>query len=68
MAAKLEQPVQPSYERMVRLVEKIWGFKMTLQNLYDLEETIIVALDFNLRHLNPLLFLDRYLKFYNLDP
>lgn len=40
---------------------------MPLQALYDLEEQIIVALDFNLRHLSPLLFLDRFRRLYGLD-
>ena len=60
MAAKLEQPIQPSFNRMVKLVAEQWDVKLTREDLLDLEESIIRTLDFDLRSVGPLLFLERY--------
>ncbi len=38
MSAKLEQPISPSFNRMLRLVEDEWGIKIQKQELIDLEE------------------------------
>ena len=38
MGAKLEQPIQPSYNRMVRLVATEWGVAVTKEELIDMEE------------------------------
>ena len=60
MAAKLEQPIQPSFNRMVKLVSDQWDVKLTRQDLLDLEENIIRTLDFDLRSVSPLHFLHRF--------
>ena len=41
MSAKLEQPISPSFNRMVRLVEDEWSIQIAKQELIDLEEKII---------------------------
>ena len=41
MAAKLEEPMQPSYNRMVRLVASDWNVTIVKKDLIDLEEDII---------------------------
>jgi len=41
MAAKLEQPVQPSYNRMVRFVATNWSVDLVKNELIDLERDII---------------------------
>lgn len=66
MAAKLEQPIQPSFNRMVKLVAEQWDVHITRQDLLDLEEDIIRTLDFDLRSVSPLLFLERYLRVFQL--
>lgn len=41
MAAKLEEPLQPNFSRMVRLVKSQWDVPMTKLELVNLEERII---------------------------
>ena len=67
MAAKLEEPVQPNYGRMVRLVMNQWDVQITKQDLIDLEERIIKSLDFDLHFAGPLLFLERFQRVFDLD-
>ena len=67
MSAKLEQPVQPSYNRMVRLVNAEWSVTVTKKEMIDLEESIIRMLDFDLHYTGPIPFLERFLRIYNLD-
>lgn len=67
MAAKLEQPIQPSYNRMIRLVATEWNVAVTKQELIDMEESIIRMLDFDLHFTGPIPFLERFQRIYNLD-
>ena len=60
MGAKLEQPIQPSYNRMIRLVATEWNVSVTKQELTDLEESIIRMLDFDLHFTGPITFLERF--------
>ena len=66
MAAKLEQPIQPSFNRMVKLVAEQWDVQLTRQDLLDMEENVIRTLDFDLRSVGPLLFLERYQRVFML--
>ena len=52
---------------MVRLVQKEWKIDIKIQDLYDMEESIIRMLDFDLHYCGPLPFLERYQRIYNLD-
>ena len=67
MAAKLEEPMQPSYNRMVRLVANDWNVTMEKKDLIDLEEDIIRQLDFDLLYDGPIPFLERFQRIFNLD-
>lgn len=67
MSAKLEQPMQPNFNRMVRLVETKWGVLTSRDELIEMERDVIDALDFELHYTGPLPFLERYLRAYNLD-
>lgn len=67
MAAKLEEPIQPSFKRMVRLVHKEWNFVTTKEELVDLETSIIRLLDFDLLVPSPLFFMDRYQRIFGLE-
>lgn len=60
MAAKLEEPMQPSFKRLIRLVHKEWNFITTREELIDLEASLISLLDFDLITPSPLFFLERY--------
>ena len=67
MSAKLEQPISPSSNRMVRLVEDEWNIQIGKQELIDLEESIIKTLDYELHYTCPIVFLERYQRVFNLD-
>ena len=67
MAAKLEEPMQPSFNRMVRLVAKEWNFTTTRQELIELESEVIRELDWDLVRPGPLFFLERFQRVFFLD-
>ena len=67
LACKLEQPVAPSFTRMVRLVQENWNLQIFKQDLIELEERIIKTLDFDLRFTSPIMFLERYQRIYGVD-
>lgn len=67
MAAKLEEPIQPSYNRMVRLVSNEWNVTLNKRELIELEDDIIHQLDFDLHFTGPIPFLERFQRIYNLD-
>ena len=52
---------------MVRLVASEWSTQVTKQELFDLEESIIRMLDFDLHYAGPIPFLERFQRIYNLD-
>ena len=49
---------------MVKLVKEQWDVTLTRQDLLDMEESIIRVLDFDLRSVNPLLFLERFQRVF----
>lgn len=59
--------MQPSYNRMIRLVASEWKFTVSKQDIFDLEESIIRNLDFDLHFTSPIPFLERFQRIYNLD-
>ena len=67
IAAKIEQPISPSFVRMTHLVKEEWGVEISKKELIDLEDRVLLTLDFELHHVSPLPFLDRYLRLYGLD-
>jgi len=46
IAAKLEQPISPSFNRMLALLPASEQKTITKQNLVDLEEQILISLKF----------------------
>ena len=67
MAAKLNQPIAPSFNRMIALLHEEHDTLLAKQDLLNMEETIIRSLDFNLQHTSPIPFLERFLRIFNLD-
>ena len=49
LAAKLEEHVSPSYDRMIKLVKSLHKVSIEKIEIRDLEEQIIKRLDFSLR-------------------
>jgi len=60
MAAKLEEPIQPSMKRMAGLAKKEWDFDTTVEALISLERQVIKTLDWGLQFAGPLFFLERF--------
>ena len=60
MAAKLEQPMHPSFNIMIRLLADTQGLFVTKQALITLEEKIIRALEFSMHFVSTVPFLERY--------
>ena len=67
MAAKLEEPIQPSFKRMATLAKNEWEFDTKVHDLIALEARIIRTLDWNLLYAGPLFFLERFLRLFGLD-
>jgi len=48
MAAKLEQPISPSFKRMIALLPVCEQAKVSVEDLVNIEEMIIKTLNFDL--------------------
>jgi hypothetical protein len=60
MAAKIEQPISPSFNRMISLLPESQKGRVHKDDLIDLEEQIVWALDFDFGYASPVTFLERY--------
>ena len=67
IAAKLEQPMQPSFNKMIDLLPNLERRKTSKEDLIALEKKVIVALDFDLQFVSPLCFMDRYQRVFGID-
>ena len=67
MAAKLEEPIQPSFNRMVRLVASEWNFETTKEEIVEMESQVIRTLDWDLHMLGPIFFLERYQRIFGVE-
>ena len=67
MAAKLEQPISPSFNRMLALLPSAEQTRITKQDLVNLEEKILIALEFGLHAAGPIPFLERYQRIFGFD-
>ena len=60
LAAKLEQPMSPSFLRMINLLPEEQRAKINKQKLVVLEETIIKELNFQMHFAGPIPYLNRF--------
>ena len=67
LAAKLEQPMSPSFQRMIALLPEDSRASVTKEKLVMMEETIIKELHFRMHFAGPIPFLQRYQRFFNID-
>lgn len=67
IAAKLEEPITPNYNNMCRLLGKLGIVQIEKSALSDIESKVLVALDFSIRSIISINFLDRYLRLFGLD-
>ena len=67
IAAKLEEDTVPSYHNMIRIFKELDNKNIKKQEIVDLEESIGKTLDFNLRDVSSIHFLDRFLRLFGID-
>ena len=68
IAAKIEQHSEPSITLMIKLLQNQTGVEhVTKKSLVDCEYEILMALQFDIRHVSPRQFLDRFQHLMNLD-
>lgn len=67
MSAKLEQPISPSFTRMINLLSSEEKKLVTKENLIELESDIIIKLGFDFNFPGPIQSIERYLRLLNYD-
>ena len=67
MAAKMEQPISPSFNRMILLLYENHKIKLKKVDLLDLEEKILRTLEFSCHHISAVPFLERFLRIFGVD-
>ena len=67
MAAKLDQPMSPSFNKMIALLPEEVASSLSKQDLIDLETLVIRELDFSFERDGPLIFLERFERLLEVD-
>ena len=67
LAAKLEEHVSPSYDRMKHIVKNLHNLSIKKIEMRDLEAQIIKRLDFGLRDVYSIQFLERFVRLLGVD-
>jgi len=67
LAAKLEQPISPSFSRMITLLSDDEKKYVTKKQLIDLEADILVVMGFDYNFPGPIQSMERYLRILNYD-
>jgi len=66
LGAKMEEPITPSINRMIRLLPYMEQQSVTKEKIIKLEERILKRFDYDCNMLSPLPFLERYIRLTNL--
>lgn len=67
IAVKSEEPIAPSYNNMCKLLAKLKVVKIEKSKIIDYENQVLLALDFSIRNIGSINFLERYLRLFGLD-
>ena len=67
MSAKLEQPISPSFTRMINLLSPDEKKNVTKQSLIDLESDILIKLGFDFNFPGPVQSMERFLHVLGRD-
>lgn len=67
LAAKLEQPISPSFNRMINLLSDEHKKCVSKSNLISLERRMLTDMEFSMHWAGPIPFLERYLRLLELD-
>ena len=67
LAAKMEDPLQPSFIRMIEKLPQQYKHLVTLNKLQDMEMDVLMVLGFDFSFPGPILPMDRYLRILDYD-
>ena len=67
MAAKLHQPLSPSFTKTLKLLPDEFRDRITKQDLIVVEELVVRELDFSFEWDGPLHFLERFERLFEVD-
>ena len=67
LAAKIEESVAPSTIVLLHTLKERHSIELQKCDVFNLEEKIIRALDFELRQSTPIDFLERYYRLFGID-
>jgi hypothetical protein len=67
IAAKLEQPISPSFSRMIGLLTDEEQLQVSKQGMIDLEADILVVMNFDFCFPGPVQSMERYLRILDYD-
>lgn len=67
LAAKLEQPISPSFSRMISLLSDDEKKNVSKKQLIDLEADILVQMGFDYNFPGPIQSMERYLRILDYD-
>ena len=67
IAAKLEQPISPSFTRMINLLSEDEKKNLTKQSLIDLVADILITMGFDYNFPGPIQSLERFLRILKYD-
>ena len=62
LAGKLDQPIQPCYDRMTQYLTAAEQKMTSFETLVDMELDVLVRFGFDFNFLGPTLFIERYLR------
>ena len=66
-SGKHEEPGKVKISKLTRALEKSHGIKIHRNSFHHLERSILIELDFSLKYVTPLVFLERYQRIFGLD-
>lgn len=67
LAAKLEQPISPSFSRMISILPDEERDFVTKEQIVDLEAHMLITFGFDFNFPNPLHSMERYLRILDYD-
>ena len=67
IAAKVQEVEPPLYEEMVDFLKEKVSVSLTRDELIGFESTILRTLNFDVRIVSPVTFLERYLRLFGID-
>ena len=67
LAAKLEQPISPSFSRMISLLSEDEKKNVSKKQLIELESEILITMGFDYNFPGPIQSMERYLRILDYD-